>query len=1335
MSLLAATQISKPADEQAFERASVVLWRGLLDDPSVQRNGRRGQRQNGVDLFGIRNDDAAWHVGIQCKLKSEGHFLTEQEVRDEVWKALTFKPPLREYYITTTAPDDVAMQELAREITQALANEGKKLRVFVWGWNTLEEKISEDSAARKAFDPTYGLFSEELLDETRKISSAQVDTRSELHAGFSRIEALIVEVGGRGLAVPPGDATVALSAMEAQIDAEIDGYRDLNNDGKTLTALPLLEKLLERVKTSASGRIQFRIKANIGHCLLSLGREEEAAAMLLAAYEHAPDEPKAIANRAFGLLLRGDWRELLTFGIPLLGADPHNEWLAGYLVQAARFDPTISDPLSIIPESLHGSLAVQIGFVDFVRRRRPAGEWWSIARKTVEAHPLDQHAVRFAAEADIDEISSSERFRKTQLLSLADRLRLEAAAAALTGQWERARVKDGGIQSDDAALCGNLLVALRALGNLRTGLEIARQSVSLAPDDVELITRAVVLAFDAGDQEMTAELIARMPRNHDSVLLRFQFHAARAEWNDIVRLCAEDAELFPPTEAAIMSATGRLAAIKVSVTDQSDRAEQISAVARDVAGDARSSIIVADFARREGLEAVATAAFQAALDHIDGDSHAADRHMVAHHAARHGDWSIVADLLDGHVEEHHDNDELRMLAQALVNDSPIRKRALSFFERLSDAVRELPYYLHAQGLMHFNRGALPEAEAVLRKAVATRPDLDNYIALFSVLYRLDRGDEIKPIIDGIDLDKVAGSPGQKMFLAQVMRRAGEGEKALRYAYGVLQSAKNDPDASLRYFGLIMMDPEDGFIPAAEIVGIDTWARLESDRHDVHSFLIEEGKDRPAEDVLSPSHPTAAAALGLKVGDEFEMPAGFGEVRRWRVTAIKHKYLHALHDVMENFEKRFPNASGFYTVAMEEGDIQPALEQVRRVSESNRKLADLYLVQNCPINFVVSNRGRGTIGFVEYIRSLDFDIRTCDGTEVERVAARQVLEQHRDTGAVLDTYTAWTAATMDAFDVLRSVFGTITVPQSVIDELRMVRDEHEVPAERSMTIGWHNGEFIRQEHTPEEAAERRRYIEEQISRIESACEIRPVSIPDEPSELAAVIYQSFGPHALDAANLAGAKHVLVSEDMYFRQYGEATCSTKGAWLQVVFSYALDLGIVDHQRYVDLVVGLAWRRHGHLALNADAMLTAIREDQTRDLGNFAALANFMGTRNAELKSHIDVCVEFLNKLWREHGEFDLACKRATSILVERMVRFRSSDWALVLAFIKRGCASSIRQFIDGWVAGHCLSADAVTTAGAEIEAVATKLREHRSARSVAGEPKAPHARVRRRRKRRR
>jgi hypothetical protein len=56
-SLLTATQIPKPSDEQAFERACVPLWCGLLKDPNVQKNARRGQGQDGVDLYGMRDRD------------------------------------------------------------------------------------------------------------------------------------------------------------------------------------------------------------------------------------------------------------------------------------------------------------------------------------------------------------------------------------------------------------------------------------------------------------------------------------------------------------------------------------------------------------------------------------------------------------------------------------------------------------------------------------------------------------------------------------------------------------------------------------------------------------------------------------------------------------------------------------------------------------------------------------------------------------------------------------------------------------------------------------------------------------------------------------------------------------------------------------------------------------------------------------------------------------------------------------------------------------------------------------------------------------------------------
>ena len=90
---IAASQIAMPSNEQDFERACAVLFRCVLNDPNTQTNAVRGQGQDGVDIFGFRNEDHTRPVGIQCKLKTSSSRLTEKEVRAEIQKALSFIPP------------------------------------------------------------------------------------------------------------------------------------------------------------------------------------------------------------------------------------------------------------------------------------------------------------------------------------------------------------------------------------------------------------------------------------------------------------------------------------------------------------------------------------------------------------------------------------------------------------------------------------------------------------------------------------------------------------------------------------------------------------------------------------------------------------------------------------------------------------------------------------------------------------------------------------------------------------------------------------------------------------------------------------------------------------------------------------------------------------------------------------------------------------------------------------------------------------------------------------------------------------------------------------------
>src|SRR4051794_14754744 len=252
-----------------------------------------------------------------------------------------------------------------------------------------------------------------------------------------------------------------------------------------------------------------------------------------------------------------------------------------------------------------------------------------------------------------------------------------------------------------------------------------------------------------------------------------------------------------------------------------------------------------------------------------------------------------------------DSPELRALATALVNDSPIRQRALRFFERLPRPVRELPFYLRAEGLLHFNRGALKQAEAGLRRAIAVSRDLTNYLALFATLRRRERRPEVRAILEALDPTTLEGTPGQKMYLAQEMQAAGMAAKAQAFAYDVLQVDRNDAEVALRYFGLMMLDPNGRTPPRMRRVGVGAWVRLQGTHGESHSFIVADGNDRPAEGILSPRHPIAAAAMGLKVGAGFTIASAFGDDAQWRVAEIKHKYIHALHDIMEHFQTRFP----------------------------------------------------------------------------------------------------------------------------------------------------------------------------------------------------------------------------------------------------------------------------------------------------------------------------------------------------------------------------------------------------------------------------------------------
>lgn len=135
-------QIPPPKNWQDFERLCCDLWKAIWGDPTTQLNGRQGQPQHGVDVFGQPDQGLLWS-GIQCKGRENylNSKLSSKELLREVEKAKKFQPRLYAFTIATSGPKDAAIEKQARDITCDHERQGL-FSVHVWGWDDIQSELA-----------------------------------------------------------------------------------------------------------------------------------------------------------------------------------------------------------------------------------------------------------------------------------------------------------------------------------------------------------------------------------------------------------------------------------------------------------------------------------------------------------------------------------------------------------------------------------------------------------------------------------------------------------------------------------------------------------------------------------------------------------------------------------------------------------------------------------------------------------------------------------------------------------------------------------------------------------------------------------------------------------------------------------------------------------------------------------------------------------------------------------------------------------------------------------------------------------------------------------------
>lgn len=138
-------ELSPPALWQDFERLTCDYARATWKDPGARRNGRQGQEQAGVDVYGT-NTFAQEYTGIQCKKKinstAPSKRLTKNEISIEITAAKSFVPKLDRFIIATTGPRDGDLQEHVRTENTL----GHPFKVDLLFWDDYEEFLNNDVA-------------------------------------------------------------------------------------------------------------------------------------------------------------------------------------------------------------------------------------------------------------------------------------------------------------------------------------------------------------------------------------------------------------------------------------------------------------------------------------------------------------------------------------------------------------------------------------------------------------------------------------------------------------------------------------------------------------------------------------------------------------------------------------------------------------------------------------------------------------------------------------------------------------------------------------------------------------------------------------------------------------------------------------------------------------------------------------------------------------------------------------------------------------------------------------------------------------------------------------
>lgn len=1188
----------QPSNEDDFELFCLRLVQELWRCQTLQQYGKRGERQNGIDL--IDESGGTPLRAVQCKHHEPDKTIPPAEIGAEVALAVASGLALDEYYILTSARKTIHSQNALIKINRDHAARGQ-FKVHLWTWADIETKLSE-------------------LDD---VTQDKV-LRGDSGRGGPALPRLLSGLMGEHFDRP-------LYASASVLDTELDVVEGAIKRFEFEVA----EAKLKELETRAADKLQphhwYHLKTLRSRIYSARWQWNQAGRELLDAKRHTPTTDRAKINEALGYELLGDREKAHEIASRLRLELPQSVRLLSIWVRTAS--PTadfgsivdIAAPLAKEDEELSLALAHRAisanRFADAIPYAQRATEidadsphaWFVLGQAK---HASSYTAVSGPHAAGLNE--AQEFYNRAATLARAQKLPgLEA-----TIRFNRGKVRH--LLGDNRAEVD--YVAAIELAHPEQGLRTEYAGFLLeAGRPGDALRELEAVEVKSAGSHLFYEAAARYGRNQgddwsraDALLRQLITSEPAGRWADAFIMLVQRAieRKTQPTARAV------LAGSKLNQVDPF--------VYRTLNGWLADSEGNAQAARAEYDEALLTYAPETPRDHVFLLAQAlvaADEDQKAlpllERCYRPGVFNLecrklltCAQRLGRHNVSVRVCHELRQAGEA---DPRIVQTEISILQL---------YDPHA-------------ALGIARDYLARNPD-DRHVALWqsTLALRLDRSDLLIADVARLPTPDALTPEGGSMVVS-ILAEDGQYAAALQYSYEILSNHFSAEFAHGHYLAqFLTLSPHCTYLQIAGVANIGMAVGYQEEHEQIDRWVVlEDSADANLSfGELAPDHPVSRALTGKKVGETVVLADSGIQSRLVTIRDIRHKHVHRFQDCLNQYQVRFPGGTAIQMVHVGTGDKFDPTPIIKNLEERKQQIKELeaaYRSSPMPFQVFADLAARNEpIAWAHLVSNSDLGIRCFNG-QSDGLRAGMMLAGKCKT-MVLDLTALITLLHLEMLRVLRCSSRVYVVTQTTFDRLQFLVEQAEFDKQSggSITLA-DDGSLGRTEITEDQREKRVAFLASVRDIVRETCQIRPCPQaaaldPKKRSDLT----RALGRHNLDSLLIGSSPDtVLWTDDLILGALGKSDFQSQRVWTQAVL-LALrkegEISSAEFDRAVAKMVG--WYYQG-TQLDEDTLVAAAEIANWRmDHWPVPAAMRCLETSTSDPISRLRVAAQAIRAVWR-------------------------------------------------------------------------------------------------------